>query len=88
MTDNLKLVKMIYRFLAFVRMKDGESVPLSFQDKNSYLGKEENYKAEKAEVARKVLEYEKWNETWIDNGEILARFRNAVECCGNLINLR
>ena len=40
MTDNAKLVQMIYQFLAFVRMKDGEGVPISFLDKTSYPGRE------------------------------------------------
>ena len=86
MTNNVQLIQMIYRFIAFVRMKDGEGVPLSFQDKTSFLGNGENYKAEIFQDAQEALECKKWAEDWIDDGRILACARKAVNLCGNLIN--
>lgn len=86
MPDNIQLVQMVFRFLAYIKMRDGEDRQFSFQEKNTFLGREENYKAEAFLKAQAVLQYEKWTDEWISNGEILRRVRKAMNCAGNLVN--
>ena len=85
-SENVKLIQMIYRFLAFVRMKDGfkEGVPFDFQDENFYFANE-NYKADTFSKAQKALKTKNWTEEWIDDGRILGCVRDAVKCDENLI---
>ena len=85
MTDNAKLIQMIYRYLAFIRLKDGDGVPVSFQDRSSFPGREESYKARTFVKAQEALQIEKWTEDWINNGKILACVRKAINCDTNLI---
>ena len=86
MTDNAKLIQMIYRYLAFIRLKDGDGVPVSFQDRSSFPGREESYKARTFVKAQEALQIEKWTEDWITNGKILACVRKAMDCDVNLVN--
>ena len=83
--DYSQLMQMIFRFLAFIKAKDGEDIPFSFQGKNTYLGREENYKAKTFLKAQEALQYEKWNEDWIESGKILACGKKAMRCAGNLV---
>jgi len=76
---------MIHRFLAYIRMRDGDGVPFSFQGKNTFLGKEENYKAESFVKAQKALQYENWTESWIKSGKVLSCVHKAMNCAGNLV---
>ena len=85
-SDNAKLVQMIYRYLSFIRLKDGEGVPISFQDRSSFPGREEGYKARTFVKAQEALQIEKWTEDWISNGKILACVRKAMDCDVNLVN--
>lgn len=85
MSGNAQLVEMIYRFIAYIKARDGKEVPLSFQDKNSFLGKEENYKARSFSKAQDALQYGEWTEEWIKTGKILRCVRNAMNCAGNLV---
>lgn len=85
MSDNTQLVQMIYRFLAYIRMRDGEGVPFSFQGKNTFLGREENYKAIAFSKAQDALQYEKWTEKWITGDRILKCVHKAMNCAGNLV---
>ena len=55
--DYSQLMQMIFRFLAFIKAKDGEDIPFSFQGKNTYLGREENYKAKTFLKAQEALQY-------------------------------
>ena len=84
MKNNVILVAKIYRFLAFVRSKDLND-RISFVDKNTFLGREENYKAEIAERARKELSYESWQTSMINTGKIIERCKQAKKIAGNLI---
>ncbi len=81
-----QLIQMIYRFLAYLKARDGDHAVLSFQEKNSFLGREENYKASIAVKAQEVLQYGKWTEQWIDSGKILFCAHKAMNCAGNLVN--
>lgn len=85
MTENAQLVQMIYRFLAYIKARDGEYVPFSFQGKNTFLGKEENYKARVYSKAQDALRYEKWTESWIKTGKNLSYAHKAMNCAGNLV---
>lgn len=85
MPDNAQLVHMIYRFLAYIKMRDGADVPFSFQGKNTFLGREENYKAKAFSKAQEALQYEKWTESWITSGAILSCAHKAMNCAGNLV---
>ena len=85
MFDNVQLVQKIYRFIDYIRMRDGDD-PISFQEKNSFMGREENYKASIFEKAQAALEYDKWTEPWIKTGKILTCARKAMNCAGNLVN--
>ena len=76
---------MIYRFLAYIKARDGEYVPFSFQGKNTFLGKEENYKARVYSKAQDALRYEKWTESWIKTGKNLSYAHKAMNCAGNLV---
>ena len=83
--DTAKLVTMLYRFLAFVRFKDGNR-PLNFEDENTFLGHEEHYKTQNSAEANKELDYGAWKESWIGSGKILERCRRAMSKAGNLVN--
>ncbi len=81
---NAKLTVMFYRFLEFVRFRDGDR-PLDFVDENTFLGGEENYKYDNAVLARRKLDYNKWDDSWIGTGKILERCKEAMDCAGNLV---
>ncbi len=83
--DPTDLIAMIHRFLAFLRSRDGDR-PLSFVDKNTFLGREENYKSIISELARTDLRYDSWDTSWIGSGKILARCSKAMNRSGNLVN--
>lgn len=80
-----KLITMFYRFLGFVRLHD-EGKSLSFVDKNTFLGCEENYKSKVSELAQIELNYNAWTESWIGSGKILEHCRRAMNRAGNLVN--
>ncbi|MBR6902070.1 MAG: HNH endonuclease [Synergistaceae bacterium] len=79
-----KIVAAINKFVEFVKSKDGGR-PLSFVDKNNFMGREENYKAEIAERARKELKYESWDNSMIGAGKILEYCKNAKSLADNLV---
>lgn len=79
------LVPMFYRFLAFVRYRDGHPL-ISFVDGITFLGREENYKSKVSELAHIELRYEEWKESWIGSGRILERTLHAIDRAGNLVN--
>lgn len=81
---NPKLILMIFRFIAFIKTREGVSHTLDFQDDSFYFANE-NYKAETAKAAREALQYENWTEEWISDGRILDCVRKAVKCDENLI---
>ena len=76
---------MFYRFLAYVRFRDGHPL-IGFVDRNTFLGREENYKSKVSELARIELRYEEWKESWIGSGKILDRSLRAMDRAGNLVN--
>lgn len=82
--NTAEVTKKLYQFLAFVHLKDSGR-KLSFVDKNTFLGRTENYKSEIAERARNELKYEDWQESMIGSGEILACCQKAMACAGNLV---
>ena len=84
-THSEQLIQAIYRFLSYVKEKDGEKGVISFQNENSFLGKEENYKTEIAVNAQLALKYGEWTEEWIANGKILDCVRKAMDCAKNLV---
>lgn len=81
--DTTKLINMINRFGSYIVERDGV---INFQDRNTFLGREENYKTRIAFKAQDVLQYERWTEKWIDNGEILNCSTRAMSCAENLVN--
>lgn len=82
--NTAEVAKKLYQFLAFVYSQDSGR-KFSFVDKNTFLGRTENYKSETAERARNELKYEDWQESMIGSGEILACCRKAMTCAGNLV---
>ena len=84
-SENAQLVQMIFRFLAYIKMRDGDGVPFSFQGENTFLGKEENYKTETFLKAQKVLQYGKWTESWISSGKVLSCVRKVMNFASNLV---
>ncbi len=83
--DPAKLITTFHRFLAFVRFHDGDR-PLSFVDKNAFLGREENYKSKVSELAQMELNYNAWKKSWIGSGKILECCHRAMSRAGNLVN--
>ncbi|SDL31244.1 hypothetical protein SAMN04487833_11671 [Sarcina sp. DSM 11001] len=81
-----KLILMIFRFIAFIKTREGVSHTLDFQDDSFYFANE-NYKSKTAKAAREALQYENWTEEWISDGRILDCVRKAVKCDENLIYL-
>lgn len=78
-----KLVNVINQFVSYIISRD---VTVNFQDRNSFLGREENYKSIAAVKAQEALQYENWKPEYIDNGKILAYANLAMNCAGNLVN--
>ena len=87
--DIAKISSMIMRFQAYIRNRDGMmNKEISFVDRNSYLGREENYKAQIAKEAQDVLDYSNWKKSWVgDNTEIRKRILEAMRISGNLVNI-
>lgn len=81
---NPKLILMIFRFIAFIKTREGVSQTLDFQDDSFYFANE-NYKSKTAKAASEALQYENWTEEWISDGRILDCVRKAVKCDENLI---
>ncbi len=77
-----KLINKIVQFNEYIVERDGY---VNFQDRNTFLGREENYKSKVAVQAQDALKYESWNTRWITNGKISERALNAVKCGKNLI---
>ena len=81
--QNGMLLPMIKRFGSYIVSRDGV---INFQDRNTFLGREENYKTRIAIKAQDALQYESWTEKWIDNGKILNCSARAMSCAENLVN--
>ena len=81
--QNTMLLTMIKRFGSYIVSRDGI---INFQDRNTFLGREENYKTRIAIKAQEALQYERWTEKWIDNGKILNCSAKAMSCAENLVN--
>ena len=77
-----KLINKIVQFNEYIIERDGY---VNFQDRNTFLGREENYKSRVAVQAQEALKYEDWNEKWISNGKINECGRKAIKCGGNLV---
>ena len=77
-----KLINKIIQFNEYIIERDGY---VNFQDKNTFLGREENYKSRVAIQAQDALKYEKWNTRWISNGKVSECALKAVKCGSNLI---
>lgn len=84
--DRTILFRHIVRFEDFIRKQDkNPNRPLSFSDKNGFLGREEYYKTEIAEAAREALACEDWREDWIGTGKIAECAKQAMRCAKNLV---
>ena len=77
-----KLINKIVQFNEYIIERDGY---VNFQDRNTFLGREENYKSKVAVLAQEALKYGDWNEKWISNGKINKCGRKAIKCGGNLV---
>lgn len=80
-----KVIEQLSRFTAYVHHKDGTQGFISFRDSTGILGRNEDFKSTRAEEARKALEYEKWDESWIGTGKIAECAKEAIEKAGNLV---
>ena len=81
-----KLIEQLARFTSFVRYIDGCTGFISFRDRDSFLGREEDYKSRIAEEARKELNCGSWKESWIGTGKIAECAKRAMNKSGNLVN--
>lgn len=77
-----KLINKIVQFNEYIVERDGY---VNFQDRNTFLGREENYKSIVAVQAQDALKYEKWNTRWVANGKVSECALNAVKCGRNLV---
>ncbi len=85
--DNTKkLIEQLSRFTSFVQHMDGYLGGISFRDSTRFLGREEDYKSHIVEEARKELNFNSWNESWIGTGKIADCVRRAINKAGNLVN--
>jgi len=83
-----KLIAAINSFVAFMKYKDNGR-PLSFVDKNNFLGSTKDgeiYKSENAVLAGIDLKYDEWKESWIGTGKISERCKKAMSRAGNLVH--
>ena len=85
MYENIQLVNMIYKFLAYIKSREGNDRLIDFKDRNTFLGREENYKEQIAADAQKALQDVNWTEAWINNGKILSCAYKAMSCAKNLV---
>jgi len=83
-TNISKLVVEISRFESFVQSKDGRSL-ISFRDTTGFLGREEDYKSQIAEAARKALDINSWKESWIGTGKIADCAKKMMGRANNLV---
>ena len=58
--NDSKLIEQLFRFISFVHDADGHTGFISFRDRDSFLGREEDYKSRIAEEARKELNCNCW----------------------------
>ena len=84
--NKLKLIEQLSRFYAFVHYIDGRTGAISFRDRDSFLGREEDYKSRIAEDARQELNCNSWKESWIGTGKIAECAKRAMNKSGNLVN--
>lgn len=86
--DISRIVSTLNRFCAYIRYRDGSiQDKISFVDKNTYLGREENYKSRIVELAQFDLEYSSWKREWIGKNDIIRnRALKAMSRAGNLVN--
>lgn len=82
-----KLISQLCRFSSYVQYIDGQSECISFRDSSGFLGREEGYKTRVAEEARNLLDFQKWNETWIGTGKIAECAKRAMSKADNLVNV-
>ncbi len=90
-TDYPKIMEHLERFQEYVHAKNKErgfddGGYISFRDSNSILAVEEDYKSAIAVEARRILNYEAWDESWIGTGKIAACAQKAVDSAGNLVH--
>lgn len=85
--DLAKVVEQLSRFTAYVHHNDGTQGFISFRDSTGILGREEDFKSARAEEARKALDYEKWDESWIGTGKIAECANEAIKKAGELVFL-
>ena len=94
-TDQERLISMIFRFLSFVQSKDQQSEnkrkdgKISFTNDNCYLGEEEGYKSKIPSEAREKLQAQLWKDSWIKTGKtgkIADCARDAMSKADNLVN--
>ena len=79
-TNPEKVIAAINDFVELVKSKDGDR-PISFVDENSFLGNKkygEGYKMSVAESAQNELNFDEWDESWINSGKILERCKRAM----------
>lgn len=81
-----KLMEQLSRFTSYVHYVDGRTGFISFRDRDSFLGREEDYKSRIAEEARKELNCSSWKESWIGTGKIAECAKRAMNKAGNLVN--
>lgn len=82
-----KMISQLGRFTSYVNYNDGHSGSISFRDSSGFLGREEGYKTRIAEEARNLLDFQKWNETWIGTGKIADCAKKAMSKADNLVNI-
>ena len=87
MVNIVKVTEQLCRFLAFVRNVDGNQSFISFRDSTGFLGREEDYKSRIAEDARRELNFNNWDESWIGSGRIAEFAKRAMSRAGNLVNM-
>ncbi|MDY6401792.1 MAG: hypothetical protein SPK69_00925 [Synergistales bacterium] len=82
-----KLIAAINDFADFIKSKDGDR-PISFVDESSFLGSKEveGYKMSVAKSAQDELNFDEWEESWINSGKILERCKKAVNRSDNLVS--
>ena len=86
-TDFERLIAVMRKFVSFVQSKDQrEDGLISFTDPDSWLYKEEGYKAQIARDARRFLGFDEWDESWLGTEKISARAIEMMELSGNLVN--
>ena len=81
-----KLIEQLSRFNSFVHYIDSRPGFISFRDRDSFLGREEDYKSRIAEEARRELNCNCWKESWIGTGKIAECAKRAMNKSGNLVN--